>query len=665
MRKLVDPTALPVGSASPHAYAWLVVAILAGACGDDGGSPSPDAPSGFNVAPECNPLGISHCMAPWPSSAFEVDDATSATGRRLAIPAGTLPTNYNGADIDPAGWNRADGFSPAAPMVMAFPGGVSVTGLPTVDDLSASLDPTSATVLWDMTTGERVAHWAELDAARADAPDKQALFIRPGQRLASGHRFAVGITTRVTAANGGALPVPAGFIALRDGTPTEHPLLEAMRPRYGAVLDALEDAGVPRTELVVAWDFTTRSDADMFRVPLAARDRAVTALASHVIDFTITQDEVQDPANPIARKITGTLDAPLLLTNGGVYGDGTKLALDAAGLPAVQGFYQIPFVAIVPRCAYTAGAPVPMILYGHGLMGSANETGGGVQRTTAAELCAVFVGTDMRGMSTSDLEAVAGALNNISRADEVMEVLVQGVVNFLTTARAMRTTFATELFVNESQSYVDPAKVYYYGISQGAIFGTGIMAYEPTITRGALAVGGANYSLLLERSLDWPLYRGILEGAYPDPLDIVLAINLFQMRWDPIEGAGVAHVVRDGTALGTPPKQILMQIALGDEQVPNVGSWWQARSMGIPVLGPSPLVPWGIDDVEGPLTSALVIQDGGAPVPPATNTPPEDLGMHNLTRNQPASRRQIGEFFSTGQITNTCDGACVCPTQCM
>jgi hypothetical protein len=650
------------------AHASLVLlAILGGACGDDGGTTDgPDAPGGFAIAPECNPLGISHCMAPWPSSAFEVDDATSATGRRLAIPAGTLPTNYNGADIDPAGWNRADGFSPAAPMVMAFPGGVSVTGLPTVGDLSASLDPASATVLWDMTTGERIPHWAELDAARADAPDKQALFIRPGQRLTSGHRFAVGITTRVKSASGGDLPVPAGFIALRDGTPTEHPLLEAMRPRYGAVLDALQEAGVPRTELVVAWDFTTRSDEDMFREPLAARDRAVTALDSHPIDFTIIEDEVEpDVTNPIARKITGTLDAPLFLTNNGEYGDGTKIALGTDGLPALQGFYQIPFVAIVPRCAYTAVAPVPMILYGHGLMGSANETGGGVQRTTAAELCAVFVGTDMRGMSTSDLEAVAGALNNITRADEVMEVLVQGMVNFVTTARAMRTTFATELFVNEAVSVVDPTKVYYYGISQGAIFGTGIMAYEPTITRGALAVGGANYSLLLERSLDWPIYRSILEGAYPDPLDIVFAINLFQMRWDPMEGAGVAHVVRGGTVLGTPPKQLLMQIALGDEQVPNVGSWWLARSLGIPVLGPTPLLPWGIEDSEGPLTSALVIQDGGAPMPPATNTPPEDHEMHNLTRNQPASRRQIGQFFSTGQITNTCDGACVCPAQCM
>ena len=61
--------------------AALVAAALA-ACGGNKNLP---------VAADCNPLGINHCMTPWPSSAFEVDDATTATGRRLAIPAGTLP----------------------------------------------------------------------------------------------------------------------------------------------------------------------------------------------------------------------------------------------------------------------------------------------------------------------------------------------------------------------------------------------------------------------------------------------------------------------------------------------------------------------------------------------------------------------------------------------
>src|ERR1700760_157489 len=104
---------------SPIALA-LSAALLA-ACGSGDTS--------LPIEAACNPLGVGHCMTPWPSSVFEVDDPATTTGRRLAIPEGTLPTNADGVAADPAGWNVADGFSPSAPMVMAWKGGVSADGL--------------------------------------------------------------------------------------------------------------------------------------------------------------------------------------------------------------------------------------------------------------------------------------------------------------------------------------------------------------------------------------------------------------------------------------------------------------------------------------------------------------------------------------------------------
>jgi hypothetical protein len=650
--------ALPSTSRTIAAAIGALGLVALTACGSDRTIP---------VEPPCNPLGVIHCMTPWPSSVFEVDDASTRTGRRLAIPPGALPTTTAGVDTDPAGWNLADGFSPAAPMVMAWKGGVSPQGLPPQDNLDLSLAADSPTVILDMTTGERVPHFAEVDVYAADQPDSQALLLRPAARLVGGHRYAVGITRRVRAADGAELATPPGFAALRDDEDTDHALLEAMRPRFGGVLDALAGAGFSADELVVAWDFTVASDGFLHRDMIAARDRALAALDAHPIDFTIATDVPVDDGRVIRRRITGTLDAPLFLTQNGAPIVGTKIARDADGLPALQGFYKIPFTAIVPTCAYSAAAPVGMVLYGHGLLGTSNETAGGTQRTTAAELCLVFVGTDMRGMSTPDAPVVLHALGDLSSADEVMEALEQGMVNHITLARALRTTFAARLFVDPEQgnrSLVDPAKVTYYGLSQGGIFGTTVMAYEPTITRAVLGVGAANYSLLLERSSDWGSYRTILAAAYPDPLDIMMAVNLFQMRWDKTEGAGVAHTVLQGTPTGVPAKQILMQIAIADDEVANVASYWQARSMGIPVLGPSPTTPWGLTLAPSPLAggSALVIMDGGVEPPPVTNQPPPDRGMHNLTRSQAASRRQIGEFFTSGRIVNECTGACLCHT---
>ncbi len=616
------------------------------------------------IEAQCNPLGSGHCMTPWPNAVFEVDDSTTMTGRHLAIPATTLPTNTDGDQVDPTEWNWADGFSPSAPMVMSFPNGVSVTGLPPVDNMDLSLAADSPTVILDMTTGQRVAHFAEIDAQATGPLSSQALFLRPAQRLIGGHRYAVAITTAVTASDGSELPIPPGFAALRDGKHTDHALLEAERPRFADVLAALDTAGYPADDLVVAWEFTVASDDFVHRDMIAARDAAVTALDGHTIAFTITSDTGSGGGSAM-RVIEGTLDAPLFLTNGGDAVQQPVIARDANNLPMQQGWYQIPFTAIVPACAYTSPTPVGMVIYGHGLLGAATEVEGGTQQNTANSLCMVFAATDLRGMSTQDIAAVATAMNDATHADQVMEVLEQGLVNQVTLVRALRTTFASMMFVDgNNKVLVDPTNVVYYGLSQGGIFGTSVMAYDPTLMRGVNGVGAANYSMLLDRSTDWPTYRSILSGAYPDSLDDTMLLSLFQMRWDKTEGAGVVNSVLAGMPTSPQPKQILMQMALSDNEVPNIGSYWQARSMNIPVVGPTPLTPWGLMVQQSPITtgSAIIIMDGGAPAAPATNVPApaQNPSMHDLTRNQPATWRQMHDFYTTGMIVNECNGACEC-----
>lgn len=644
----------------------LVLAGAAVGCGDDDVK--------LPVADQCNPLGFDHCMAPWPSSAFEIADATTRTGRKLAIPMGALLTNANGVAADPTPWNKADGFSATAPMVMNFPGGVDPAPLADPTEIDVSLTAASPTVLIDMATGEKVAHFAEVDVPAADEPDHQALYIRPAARLIAGHRYAVGIRNTLKGKTGGDLPVPPGFAALRDGTTTSHPLLEAMRPRFGEVLTALAAAGAPADQLVVAWDFTVGSDEFVRRLPTAARDKTLADLDREPTTVRITGDEMVGDGAEIRRRVDGFLTAPLFLTNNGSYDAGTTLALGADGLPELRGRYEIPFTAVIPACAYAAGhAPVGMMMYGHGLNGTGEQAASGAIRATAAAICVISVGTDMRGMSEPDIGSIARALTDLNRADEVMEALVQGITNHVTLARAMETVLTNQVFVcrpadaatgcTVGRSLADPSKLYYYGLSQGHIFGTVVMAYAPTIKRGVLGVGGGGYSTMLERSTDWPTYRSILQGAYEDPLDVVMAINLFQQRWDQTETSGIVNVVLAGTATGTPAKQLLLHMAIGDDEVPNLSTEWQARSMGIPVLTPASVtVPWGIATKDSPIAngSALVIMDGGAPPVPITNVPAPETGMHSLTRNQAASKRQIGIFFATGEIRNECDGPCHC-----
>ena len=78
-----------------------LLALIASCGGDDGGSSTP---------PECNALGSTGCVLPWPSAVYERADAESATGVRLDLPLGALPINFDDIEIDPAKINRRTGY---------------------------------------------------------------------------------------------------------------------------------------------------------------------------------------------------------------------------------------------------------------------------------------------------------------------------------------------------------------------------------------------------------------------------------------------------------------------------------------------------------------------------------------------------------------------------
>ena len=67
--------------------------VLVG-CGGGGG--------GSEVAAECNALGSTGCVLPWPSAVYEREDATSATGVRLDLPLAPAVTLTAEAPLPPS-----------------------------------------------------------------------------------------------------------------------------------------------------------------------------------------------------------------------------------------------------------------------------------------------------------------------------------------------------------------------------------------------------------------------------------------------------------------------------------------------------------------------------------------------------------------------------------
>jgi hypothetical protein len=625
------------------------VLLLGAACSDD-------APA---VPPECSPLAASGCAVPWPSSIYLEQDPTTATGYRLAFPDGALPKNGDAIAIDPTRFNEHDGFSPASFAFITFEGGVDDSNLVGYDAIDDSVTDASPTVLIDMDTGERVHHFAEIDAnAMEFEVDEQALYIRPAYRLTPGHRYAVGVRTSLQSAAGGDLPVPRAFDQVRRGHNSGHARYDAVD--HEAIFAAFEAAGIDRDELVVAWDFVVASDDYLTSTMLAARDVALADIGDRAANVTyeVDVDDPEEDDDRIARRIVGRFKAPLLLTG---TDDLAELARDAAGEPMVNGTMDARFAIMVPTCA-AAARPVPILIFGHGFFGDNGEVQGDYMRRVADELCMVVMGTEWTGMSRRDVPGAALALNEASRLIGFGERIVQGIINHMVLTQLARGAFATELLADGGGSLVDPDDLQFYGISQGHVLGATFFAYDPVLDQAALAVGGTNWSLLFERSTNWPNFHLIIAGAYEGPLNTVMIESLMQLGLDPIENLHVSpRILGDGLP-GTPPKQILMHMANGDSSVPNLASELHARTLGIPLMTPAVRSVWGVEEEAGPLASGLVIYDEHpTPLPPESNERNlNDNGTHTSARTQPAAVRQIQHFFATGEIVNECDGACDC-----
>ena len=67
---------------------------------------------------DCDPLVPELCALPWPSA--QHIEGSEADGWTLDLGPETLPPHVEKGPVDPASWNRRDGFSLHAPMIAWF-----------------------------------------------------------------------------------------------------------------------------------------------------------------------------------------------------------------------------------------------------------------------------------------------------------------------------------------------------------------------------------------------------------------------------------------------------------------------------------------------------------------------------------------------------------------
>jgi hypothetical protein len=670
---------------------WIsgVLALVAGAASAQ--IPDPELVVATLNAERCEILDPSHCLLPWPSDHFTIPDPSLDTGLRVNLDVLSMPRHTAGHPIRPDDYNRNDGWSPGA-MILTLVEGIDLeaSGAPAIVDMERSLLPESATVIVDTVTGEMHLHWAELDShATSDAT--RLLILRPGVNLVEGRRYVVAVRN-ARDANGEPIPASPVFEAFRDRIPTGLAAIEDRRAGMEAIFALLEQAGVARDALHVAWDFTVGSERSLSERVLYMRDQAFAEIGSAAPTFAVTNVEEVDPAadDRIRRIVTGSFEVPRYLNLPTTGARMTFHGLQGQG-PNLPDRYEPPqtanFLCTIPRSTSVDGndpvTPARPSLYGHGLLGSAIEITYNNVRSMAHEHNFVFCATDWIGIAQEDLPTVVGIMiPDFSNWGTLPDRLQQAYLNFMFLGRLMihPDGFPAHPAFQAGAAntpVIDTSELYYDGNSNGAVNGTALIALAQDFTKAVLGVGFINFSTILRRSVDFDPFKLLIDANFPSEIERTLVISLIQNIWDRGEGNGYAqHITRDPYP-NTPVHRVLIHEGFGDHQVANVGTEVQARTVGAHVYQPAlrpgrhsdryPLHP-GLPAIPSlPFDgSALVVWDSGTPTPPTNNVPPRDgFDSHEHPRNDPDARIQKSHFLSpTSRVVDVCEGAPCLVQQC-
>lgn len=662
--------------------------------------PPPPTVAPLEIPEGCQPLAADlQCGLPFPSDHFTVADSSMPSGRRVEITGKAELQTSEGRNGDITDFIAQDGFSRTAPIVWTFGVGVDAESLP---DISA--DPAATTAagapiaLIRASDGARVPFFVDIDV-RATDPSRQALTMRPLIQLDEDARYVVAISGVVGV--DGDIPVPEGFRRLREGAAAvgDDPILKPELERYEKdVFPIIDDAGIARADLQLAWDFSTGTDRSVMSDMLRARELVLAELQQTpaIVEVEavfegdavarLFEDRPQNTWRFVELRITG----PRVVETDQA---GTLLYRDESGQVALNGTTTFDVSVVIPasvRDGFNAG---PALLYGHGFFGRRDEVEFGSTRHIADQAGRVLFGLDWVGMSIEDVGVVSGGIGNeVSEALRFGERVPQAMMNWIVLSELIENGGLDDVSAsvggadvavfrrpasgpgtgveggvnNANAPVVVGGDTAFLGISQGHILGGVQAALNARIRKVILQSGGASFSHMMFRARPFEGFLFFLNLSVPDPLDQQMLAAQLQRGFDRFDPSVYAPYVRDQALDGGPDnghegRQILLSTARGDSQVPNLGTFLHARYLKIPFIEPSAIAaPFGLDEQDAPQASGLYVYDMGIdPSFEKDATFPEENDVHGALRSTTESVAQMRAFLRDGAIIDPCaPGGC-------
>ena len=475
---------------------------------------------------------------PFPSDLFAVADPTQNTGLRVNLPRpDCLARPSDCQDLDVI--NTLDGFNLQPRLSIPFDGPIDVTTVTSETVFLISLGDT-------LDPSDQGGHRVGINQAAWD-PATNTLHVESDELLDQHTRYGLIMTRGVRDPSGSSVEASEAFQRFRHDLnwgQADDPDLKRYRKELLEALAAAQRAGVVESDIVSASVFTTRSvTANLEKI----RDQIKSATPAPA-DFNLgsggtrtvfTLDNLtgitwnrQTGANPprftaaqlplsLLQIIPGAVDrvafgkyvSPDYMIHPGEYIPpvGTR-----TGTPQAQGTNEIYFNLFLPSGAKPAGG-WPVVILGHGGLLSKNSVPFQVASTMAATGIATIainvVGHGSGPLGTLTVRQVVGDPVTLAGGGRGIDQNGDGVIgdneghlaaapriisdrsdgNRQTVVDLMQLVHVIEVGMDVDDDGVgdlDPSRVSFFGNSLGGIYGTILLAVEPSIRVGVAGAAG-------------------------------------------------------------------------------------------------------------------------------------------------------------------------------
>jgi len=480
------------------------------------------------------------------------------------------------------------GWSTHPSLLFRFSGAIDADSLKTPDRQDRRVvlvdadDPTSEPNRLGLT-------WSSGGAATAYVCDDWvALGTGRGGVLQPGHTHIAWISTGARAADGKTIAKAPHFEAMLEDEAPSSSALQKAHAHYAPLRAYLAAHSIDRETILVAAVFTTYDPIAPMRalaLDVAAADMPVAT------NWVLCEDGALSPCPQAAEDEgracgSGTTDYDeyQALIELPIFQKGTPPYTESGGglSASVVRTEQVCLGLTVPKSPKPAGG-FPLVVYGHGTGGSMRShmrdaISGRLARATPKF---AVLGIDQvqhgprRGDSTQDPEKL---FFNFTNPDAARGNPLQGAADQLSLLRWAKSVVATAGETGGVAIQFDPARILYYGHSQGSTHGS--IAAPLSDYPGAVFSGnGAGLALALLNKTNPQNIAGALPIALQDPLSsedgLVLAmgelnpaLGLLQHYMDAADPLSFAPLLALRPEVSNTPKHTLQTFGLGDTYSP-------------------------------------------------------------------------------------------------